>query len=127
MTGFHKIIPRQPLKKSNPDGLFESDRSYVLNNLAFCVEMLDREFISDMHGTSVGNMLARLIDYHRALKTGDPDLQPPEGKDVEIVTDAIELLKRINRSNVQLRHLLKLQVDGYCPWCHSRIEPVGKT
>ncbi len=37
------ITPRRPLDDDKPNGYQESDKDYVLNNIAACVMLLDRE------------------------------------------------------------------------------------
>lgn len=41
------FIPRRPLDDDDPDGYFESDRDFVLNNLEWCVEQLENHKQTD--------------------------------------------------------------------------------
>ncbi len=47
-------VARRPLDDDQPDGYLESDRDYVLNNLEWCVEMLDRATGGDLTARAGG-------------------------------------------------------------------------
>lgn len=65
------INPRRPYLDDRPDGLRESDKDYVLNNIDACVELLDRE----LRANGV-RLAAEAVIAHRKRDCLDNSIEP---------------------------------------------------